>query len=100
MCLRSRQIHQAYLEIGNFFILHAETNLLNPFIKLQNFRTDYTFYVFDLSKQKPAIASQPNRLEFKFSASFPVAENIAYAFVLTLKLVRFDSDRQRHFDLS
>ena len=52
---------QAYSEIENFYHLHSETSLLNPFIDLNNFRTNYNFYVFDLSKQKDHIASQPIR---------------------------------------
>ena len=55
--------------------------------------------MFDLSKQKDNIASQPIRLEFKFSAAFDVAEYIAYALVLTPKLISISSDGQRHFDL-
>ena len=43
---------QAYIEIENFYILHSECNLLNPFIDLHKFRRRYNFYVFDLSKQK------------------------------------------------
>ena len=41
---------QAYSEIENFYHLKSETNLLNPFIDLHKFRTNYNFYVFDLSK--------------------------------------------------
>ena len=55
---------QAFSEIENFYLLKSETNLLNPFIDLHKFRTSYNFYVFDLSKQKDNIASQPIRLEF------------------------------------
>ena len=56
---------QAYCEIENIYHLKSEINLLNPpFIDLHKFRTNYTFYVFDLSKQKDHIASQPIRLEF------------------------------------
>ena len=91
--------HQAYHEIENFFILHVKTNLFNPFISLQKFRTDYTFYVFDLSKQKPTKASQPIRLEFKISCMNNVAAYVAYAFELTSKLLSFSSDGQIHFDL-
>ena len=79
-------------------MLKSETNLLNPFIDLHKFRTNYNFYVFDLSKQKDQIASQPIRLEFKFSA-IDVADYIAYALVLTPKLISISSDGQRHFDL-
>ena len=50
---------QAYSEIENFYHLNNETNLLNPFIDLNKFRTNYNFYVFDLSKQRDIIASQP-----------------------------------------
>ena len=81
-----------------FFILHSQTNLLSPLRGLQNFRTDYTFSVFDLSKQKPAIASQPIRVEFKFSAVFPVVDYVAYALVLTPKIISISSDGQRYFD--
>ena len=88
---------QAYSEIENFYLLKSETNLLNPFIDLRKFRTIYNFYVFDLSKQKDNIASQPIRLEFKFSAAINVADYIAYA--LTPKLISISSDGQRHFDL-
>ena len=91
---------QAYSEIGNFYHLKTETNLLNLFIDLHKFRTNYNFYVFDLSKQKDQIASQPIRLEFKFNAAFGVADYIAYAIVLTPKLISISSDGQRHFDLS
>ena len=90
---------QAYSEIENFHLLKSETNLLNPFIDLHKFRTNYNFYVFDLSKQKHKIASQPLRLEFKFNAANNVADNIAYAVVLTPKLISISSDGQRHFDL-
>ena len=90
---------QAYSEIENFYLLKSETNLLNPFIDLHKFRTNYNFYVFDLSKQKDNIASQPIRLELKFSAAIFVAEYIAYALVLTPKLISISSDGQRHFDL-
>ena len=61
---------QAYREVENFYQLKNETNLLNPFIDLHKFRRSYNFYVFDLSKQKDHIASQPIRLEFKFSHQF------------------------------
>ena len=90
---------QAYSEIENFYHSKSETNLLNPFIELHKFRTNYNFYVFDLSKQKDHIASQPIRLEFKFSAAIDVADYIAYALVLTPKLISISSDGQRHFDL-
>ena len=50
---------QANHEIENFHVMHTETNLLKPYIKLHKFRTSYIFYVFDISKQKPPIASQP-----------------------------------------
>ena len=90
---------QAYSEIENFYLLKSETNLLNPFIDLHKFRTNYNFYVFDLSKQKDNIASQPIRLEFKFNAAIDVADYIAYALVLTPKLISISSDGQRHFDL-
>ena len=90
---------QAYSEIENFYLLKSETNLLNPFIDLHKFRTNYNFYVFDLSKQKDNFASQPIRLEFKFNAAIDVADYIAYAVVLTPKLISITSDGQRHFDL-
>ena len=76
---------QAYSEIENFYHLKSETNLLNPFIDLHKFRRNYNFYVFDLSKQKDQIASQPIRLEIKLNAAFGVADYIAYALVLTNK---------------
>ena len=90
---------QAHSEIENFYLLKSETNLLNPFVDLHKFRTDYNFYVFDLSKQKDHIASQPIRLEFKFNAAIDVADYIAFALVLTPKLISISSDGQRHFDL-
>ena len=90
---------QAYSEIENFYLLKSETNLLNPFIDLHKFRTNYNFYVFDLSKQKDPIGSQPIRLEFKFNAAIDVADYIAYALVLTPKLISISSDGQRHFNL-
>ena len=90
---------QAFSEIENFYLLKNETNLLNPFIDLHKFRTNYNFYVFDLSKQKDNIASQPIRLEYKFNATIDVADYIAYALVLTPKLISISSDGQRHFDL-
>ena len=90
---------QAYSEIENFYQLKSETNLLNLFIDLHKFKTKYYFYVFDLSKQKDQIASQPIRFEFKFSAAIDVADYIAYALVLTPKLISISSDGQRHFDL-
>ena len=90
---------QAYSEIENFYHLNSETNLLNPFIDLHKFRTNYPLFVFDLSKQKDQIASQPIRLDFKFNAAIDVADYIAYALVLTPKLISISSDGQRHFDL-
>ena len=90
---------QAYSEIENFYHLNSETSLLNPFIDLHKFRTNYPLFVFDLSKQKDYIASQPIRLEFKFNAAFGVADYVAYALVLTPKLISISSDGQRHFDL-
>ena len=63
------------------------------------FRNNYNFYVFDLSKQKEHIAAQPIRLEFKFSANITVNDYIAYALVLTPRLVSVISDGQRHFNL-
>ena len=90
---------QAYSEIENFYHLNSETNLLNPFIDLHKFRTNYPLFVFDLSKQKDQIASQPIRLEFKFNAAIDVADYIAYALVLTPKLISISSDGQRHFAL-
>ena len=90
---------QAYSEIENFYHLNSETHLLNPFIDLNKFRTNYPLFVFDLSKQKDIIASQPIRLEFKFNAAIDVADYIAYALVLTPKLISISSDGQRHFDL-
>ena len=64
---------------------------------MHKFRTNYNFYVFDLSKQKDQIASQPIRLEIKFNAAFGVADYIAYALLLTPKLMNISSDGQRHF---
>ena len=91
---------QAFYEIENFYDLHSETNLLNLFISLQKFRTSYNFFnVFDLTKQKPPIASQPIRSEFQFSAAFGVADYVAHALVLTLKPISISSEGQRHFDL-
>ena len=90
---------QVYSEIKNFYFLHSETNLLNPFIDLHKSRTNYIFYVFDLSKQKDHIASQPIRLELKFSHQIGADEFIACALVLTPKLISISSDGQRHFDL-
>ena len=72
---------------------------INPFIDLHEFRTNNNFYVFDLSKQRDPIGSQPIRLEFKFNAAINVADYIAYALVLTPKLISISSDGQRHFDL-
>ena len=88
-----------YREIENFYQLHIETNLLRPFIDLHELRTNYNFYVFDLSKLKDHIASQPFRLEFKFSAAIDVTDYIAHAPVLTPKLISINSDGHRHFDL-
>ena len=90
---------RAYKEIENFYHLQNETNLLNPFIDLHKIRTNFNFYVFDLSKQNDHIASQPVRLEFKISAAIDVADYIAYALVLTPKLISISSDGHRHFDL-
>ena len=90
---------EAYQEIENFYRLYTETNVLRPFIDLHKFRTNYNSYVFDLSKQKDHIASQPIRLEFKNSAAIDVADYIAYVLVLTAKLIIISSDGQRHFDL-
>ena len=87
------------VKLKNFYILHSECNLLNPFIDLNKFGRSYNFYVFRLSKQKDQIASQPIRLEFKFNALFDVADYIASALVLTPKLISISSEGQTHFDL-
>ena len=47
---------QAFSEIETFYHLKSETNPLNP---------NYNFYVFDLSKQKDHIASQPIRFRIQ-----------------------------------
>ena len=83
---------QAYSEIENFYTLHSECNLLNSFIDLHKFRTNNNFYVFDLSKQKDHIASHPIRFESTFNAAIDVADYIAYALVLTPKLISISSD--------
>ena len=66
---------------------------------MHKLRRNYNFYVFDLGKQKDHIASQPIRSEFKFSTAIAVADYVAYALVLTLKLISISSDGQRNFDL-
>ena len=99
-CDYNRDKHdQAYSEIEIFYHLKSETNLLNPYFDLHKFRTNYNFYVFDLCKQKDHHASQPIRLEFKFNADIDVADYIAYALILTPKLISICCDGQKHFDL-
>ena len=44
-------------------------------------------------------ASQPIRLEFKFTVAFAGAKYVAYALVITPKLISISSDGQKHFDL-
>ena len=57
-------------------------------------------YLFQMpSKQKDFIASQHIRLEFKTNAAIDVAHYIAYALVLTPKLISIGSDGQKLFDL-
>ena len=98
-CDRDRDNYRgAYQEIENFSRLKRETNLLRPFTDLHKFRTNYSFYIFDLPKQKDHIASQSIRLELRFNAAIDLAENIAYAFVLTPNLIRISSDGQRHIE--
>ena len=91
--------HEVYYEIDNFFKHHTQTNVLNAYIDLQKFRTNFNFYVFDISKQKEHFSSQPIRLEFKFSAAIDVADYTAFALVLSPRLISISSDGQRHFDL-
>ena len=45
------------------------------------------------------MASQPIRVEFKVIAAIDVAQYVAFALVLTPKLLSFRSDVRRHFDL-
>ena len=90
---------EAYQEVENFCRLRSKTISLRPFFDLRNFRTNNNFFVFDLSKPKGHIARQPIRLHFKFSAAIDVADFIAYALVVTPKLIKISSDGQRHFDL-
>ena len=45
------------------------------------------------------MASQPIRLKFEPSAAFAVADYVAYAPVLTPKIISISIDGQRHFDL-
>ena len=53
-----------------------------PSLNWYKLRSNYKFYVFDLSKQKDHFASQPNRLELD-SANKNVADYTAYFLVLT-----------------
>ena len=55
--------------------------------------------MFDLSIQKDHIGSQNIRLQLRFKAAIGVVDYIAYALVLTPKLIGISSDGQRHFDL-
>ena len=83
-CEYDRDNHrEAYQEIENFYRLKSEISLLRLFIDLHKLRTNYNFYMFDLSKQKDHIASQPIRLDFKFSTAINVADYIAYILVVT-----------------
>ena len=91
--------YEAYNEIESFFRNHTETNFLKPFIDIQKFRTNYTFYIFDITKQKEHFAAQPIRLEFKFNAAINVADYTAFALALTPRLVSISSDGERQFDL-
>ena len=59
---------QAYHEIKTFYILHDETNLLNPFISLQKLRIFFNSYVLICPNKKQQ--KNLNLVEFIFSAAF------------------------------
>ena len=97
---------QGYGQIKEKFRALTHDNLLQLFIKDDNFRTSnvraddvgYNLYVFDMRHQKHFTNSQPIKLEFKFDGVVPKNIN-GYALVLTNKLVSISSDGNRHFDL-
>ena len=64
------------------FLNNILKQIFKPIIDLDKFRTDYNFYIFDLSKQKEKMAAQPIRLEFKFNDGIGVDDYTAYALVL------------------
>ena len=100
MCDYSRYNYSdAYFEIENFFRMYTQTDFLKPIIDYNNFRNNFNFYVFDLNHQKEKIAAQPIRIEFKFSADVIAQNYVAFALVLSNRLVSISSDGQRHFDL-
>ena len=93
-----KNYREPYLETETFYRQHSQTNLLNPVIDLNEFRTSFNFFVYKLSKRKGHIARQHIRIKFKFIAAIDVFDYIAYALVLTPKLTSVSSDGRRHFD--
>ena len=90
---------QAYYERKDVCKNHSETNLLKPYNNLQKFRTIYNFQIFDISKQKFRISSEPIGLEFRFSAGIGVPYFAANAHFLTPKLISTRIAGQRRCDL-
>ena len=97
---------QGYGQIKGVFRALPKYDILQPYIKYDNFRSSnvraddvgYNLYVFDIRYQKNFTISQPIKVEFKLNRVVPNDKN-GYALVLTNKLVSISSDGQRHFDL-
>ena len=97
---------QGYGQIKEAFKALTKDNLLQQYIKEQDFRSSndgnnigYNIYAFDIRYQKDFESSQPIKVEFKFDGVVP-AGIYGYALVLTNKLISISSDGQRMFDLS
>ena len=93
--------HEAYYQLKNFFLKHAEDRIMKPFKGPNSFRRYYNFYVFDITNQKDHISAQPITVDFKFynAPGINVLDYTAFALVLTNRLVSISLDGKRMFDI-
>ena len=85
------------LELGNSG--ESTPTFVNVGFQARNIIDSQTHVNATFDRLSISKTSQTIRLEFKFNHQFGVADYIAYAVVLTPKLISISSDGQRHFDL-
>ena len=90
--------NEAFKEIVSF---NNDYNGLPHNIKLyinhRTLKSSYRIYVFDTRHQSDHIGPQPIQLNFKFSAA--VADVICHELLLTIKVIRVNSDGDKMVDI-
>ena len=91
--------HEGYY--GNFFPEHTEDRVMKPFIHLNLFQPNCFFHVMVVSNQKQHLAAQPIIPKVKCfeTGAVNVMDCAAIALVSIKRLVNFNSDGRRKFDL-